>query len=136
MSRIALYIRLSVEDAIKVDESESIINQRLYLQDYVKRNDEFNGLEVEEFIDDGYSGTHENRPSFQKMLNVYYLQHHQYLLFLYIFDIHKVYFLLDVSVRRRYGIIGCIPAVVNNTELSPCGTTDAEGISVCPFSLK
>ena len=69
MSRIALYIRLSVEDAIKVDESESIINQRLYLQDYVKRNDEFNGMEVEEFIDDGYSGTHENRPSFQKMLN-------------------------------------------------------------------
>lgn len=69
VSKIALYIRLSVEDVIKVDESESIINQRLYLNDYVKRNNEFNGFEVEEFVDDGYSGTNENRPSFQRMLN-------------------------------------------------------------------
>lgn len=69
VSKIALYIRLSVEDVMKVDESESIINQRLYLNDYVRQNNEFNGFEVEEFVDDGYSGTHENRPSFQRMLS-------------------------------------------------------------------
>ena len=41
MSKIALYIRLSVEDMIKTDESESIINQRAYLNDYLDKNEEF-----------------------------------------------------------------------------------------------
>ena len=68
MGKIALYIRLSVEDQIKKDESESIINQRSYLNDYLDRNDEFKGFPREEFIDDGYSGTNEKRPAFQRML--------------------------------------------------------------------
>ena len=40
MSKIALYIRLSVEDQMKKDESESIINQRYFLNDFLDRNDE------------------------------------------------------------------------------------------------
>ena len=68
MSRIALYIRLSVEDQMKKDESESIINQRKYLNDYLDRTEEFKAFQREEFVDDGYSGTNEKRPSFQRML--------------------------------------------------------------------
>ena len=41
MSKIALYIRLSVEDQMKKDESESIINQRYFPNDFLDRNDEF-----------------------------------------------------------------------------------------------
>ncbi|WP_099321327.1 recombinase family protein [Anaerococcus sp. Marseille-P3625] len=68
MSKIALYIRLSVEDMIKTDESESIINQRAYLNDYLDMNEEFKNFTREEYVDDGYSGTNENRPAFQRML--------------------------------------------------------------------
>jgi len=69
MSKIALYIRLSVEDQMKKDESESIINQRILLKDYLDRCDEFKGFQREEFVDDGYSGTNDKRPSFQRMLD-------------------------------------------------------------------
>lgn len=68
MSKIALYIRLSVEDQMKKDESESIINQRYFLNDFLDRNDELKSFQREEYIDDGYTGTNEKRPSFQRML--------------------------------------------------------------------
>lgn len=48
MSKIALYIRLSVEDQMKKDESESIINQRCFLNDFLDRNDEFKSFQREE----------------------------------------------------------------------------------------
>lgn len=68
MSKIALYIRLSVEDQVKKDESESIINQRCYINDFLDRNAEFKGFSKEEYVDDGYTGTNEKRPAFQRML--------------------------------------------------------------------
>lgn len=68
MSKIALYIRLSVEDQIKNKESESIISQRMYLNDYLDQYAEFKHLERVEYVDDGYSGTNENRPSYQRLL--------------------------------------------------------------------
>lgn len=68
MSKIALYIRLSVEDQIKLKESESIISQRMYLNDYLNQNTELRHLERVEYVDDGYSGTNENRPSYQRLL--------------------------------------------------------------------
>src|SRR3989344_1307418 len=37
---------------------------------------------------------------------------------------------------KRYGTSGCIPAVVNSTVGSFCGTSEAEGITVCPLLLK
>ena len=46
MSKIALYIRLSVEDQMKKDESESIINQRYFLNDFLDRNDEFKSFHI------------------------------------------------------------------------------------------
>lgn len=69
MSKIALYIRLSVEDQMDRDESESITNQRSLLNDYLDKNEEFKEFQREEFVDDGYSGTNDKRPSFQRMLD-------------------------------------------------------------------
>ena len=55
---IALYIRLSLADndldEVK-EESNSVVNQRSLLHDFVKEHPEFSGEEVEEFVDDGYS---------------------------------------------------------------------------------
>lgn len=65
--RVGLYIRLSESDEDKTyeSESESIINQRNLLMDYVK----VSGYTlVDEYVDDGFTGTNFDRPSFQRLL--------------------------------------------------------------------
>lgn len=62
--KVGMYIRLSREDGDKM-ESESISNQRKILQRYIEDN---NLLLVDEYVDDGVSGTTFDRPGFKKML--------------------------------------------------------------------
>ena len=66
--KVAIYIRLSKEDVEKgFDESESIINQKSLLTEYVGNL----GWEyelVDTYIDPGYTGTNFNRPDFQRMI--------------------------------------------------------------------
>lgn len=62
------YLRLSRDDADKEDESNSIKNQRLLIQQFIDSVEEFKGSEVLFFSDDGYSGTSFKRPDFQKMM--------------------------------------------------------------------
>ena len=65
---VGAYIRLSKEDSNKkyIKESESIINQRNLIEDYLSHN----GLHISyEYIDDGYSGTNFDRPGFRKMID-------------------------------------------------------------------
>ena len=59
------YLRLSREDGDKL-ESDSIRNQRSLINDFIKQHKEIQL--VEEYIDDGYSGTNFDRPAFQRML--------------------------------------------------------------------
>ncbi|MCI6249427.1 recombinase family protein [bacterium] len=47
---------------------QSIANQRTLLYRFIRARREFDGYEVDEFIDDGYSGTNGNRPSFERMI--------------------------------------------------------------------
>ena len=65
---VGIYIRLSQEDKDKKYESasESVINQRQILKDYVKIN---NYNLIDEYIDDGYSGTDFERPAFKRMID-------------------------------------------------------------------
>ena len=62
---VAVYIRLSREDGDK-EESDSVGNQRKLLTDYVAKKEDF--ILYDTYIDDGYSGTNFNRPSFQRMI--------------------------------------------------------------------
>ena len=65
--RVGLYIRLSESDEGKSyeSESESITNHRNLLMDYVK----LAGFTlVDEYVDDGFTGTNFDRPSFQRLL--------------------------------------------------------------------
>lgn len=66
MIKIALYMRLSVDDEFMV-ESKSIVSQKILLNEYV-REKQLNDYLIEEYIDDGYSGTNTNRPAFQRMI--------------------------------------------------------------------
>lgn len=64
-SRTALYIRLSKDDAGD-GESSSIGTQRDILTKYALEH----GLTiVDEYVDDGYSGTNFDRPAFERMIN-------------------------------------------------------------------
>lgn len=69
---IAVYIRLSSEDndvdgSIKA-ESNSVSAQRMLINEFIKKQDEFTNCPVVEYVDDGYSGTNFNRPGFQRMV--------------------------------------------------------------------
>ncbi len=59
------YIRLSREDGDK-SESDSIGNQRKLIADYLKDKPDLVLYDL--YIDDGFTGIHFNRPSFQRMI--------------------------------------------------------------------
>ena len=66
--RVAIYIRLSKEDADRgYDESESIKNQRTLLTEYVQKLGWKYQL-IDTYIDQGFTGTNFNRPDFQRMI--------------------------------------------------------------------
>ena len=62
--RTALYLRLSREDGDKT-ESDSVANQRTLLEAYAADHPEL--CIVDEFVDDGYSGSNFERPAFQNL---------------------------------------------------------------------
>jgi site-specific DNA recombinase len=64
------YLRLSQDDEEKRDESNSIMNQRLLIRQFIEKSGEFCGSEVHFMADDGYSGTNYNRPAFQNMIGM------------------------------------------------------------------
>lgn len=68
--KIAIYIRLSREDARCLDESESVTNQRAIIEEYIAGlNDGDEYIIVDEYVDDGISGTTDDeRDDFQRML--------------------------------------------------------------------
>lgn len=64
-AKTGIYMRLSRDDE-KAGESMSIENQRVILQKYVA---EKGGTIIDEYIDDGWSGTDFNRPGITRMLD-------------------------------------------------------------------
>ena len=61
--KVGFYIRLSRDDGNI--ESDSIVSQRSLLRRYVKEN---NYIVVDEYVDDGFTGTNFDRPGFKKMI--------------------------------------------------------------------
>ena len=62
--KVGIYVRLSQEDS-RAGESVSVENQKLMLTKHVKEM----GWELKEiYCDDGFSGTNQNRPAFQRMI--------------------------------------------------------------------
>lgn len=61
------YLRVSREDR-EGEESNSIGNQKLLIEQYLDRHEELKGAEVQFFSDDGYSGTNFDRPGFRNMM--------------------------------------------------------------------
>lgn len=63
--KVGVYIRLSREDGDD-RESESVENQRDIINKFIE---EQNDLEfIDEYVDDGYTGTNFDRPSFKRLI--------------------------------------------------------------------
>ena len=66
---VALYIRLSQEDAdngTDKQESNSVTSQKILLNEFIEEYDDL--IVYDTYIDDGFTGTDFNRPSFQRLL--------------------------------------------------------------------
>lgn len=68
MSKVALYMRLSVDDYDR-DESNSITNQRYLLYSFFRCFIWIPGISAIGVWDDGFSGTNLNRPAFQRLMD-------------------------------------------------------------------
>ena len=66
MYRVAAYIRLSNEDGDR-RESESVSSQRQIIETFVNAHESM--LVVDEYVDDGYTGTNFNRPEFKRLIS-------------------------------------------------------------------
>lgn len=64
--KVAVYIRLSREDGN--DESLSVINQKKILKEYLEEMFEDEYVLVDFYVDDGLTGTDDERESFQRMI--------------------------------------------------------------------
>ena len=65
MYQVGVYIRLSREDGDD-KESESVENQRDLINKFISENEDLEF--VDEYVDDGYTGTNFDRPSFKKLI--------------------------------------------------------------------
>ncbi len=66
---VALYIRLSQEDndtGVDKQESNSVTSQKTLLNEFVEEHNDL--IVYDTYIDDGFTGTDFNRPSFQRLL--------------------------------------------------------------------
>ena len=63
--KVGIYLRLSRDDE-RDDESQSISNQRDFIMNYIIRN---NLMLIDEYIDDGVSGTQFDRDGWSKLIN-------------------------------------------------------------------
>jgi len=69
MNNTAIYLRLSSSDENDGD-SDSIINQRGLLTDFIVNQPDLRGTKITEICDDGYSGTNFERPGVKRLLEL------------------------------------------------------------------
>ena len=69
--RVGIYIRLSLADedtGSRKTESDSVGNQRELIHQFLDRHPQLKAAPRFEFVDDGYTGTNEDRPQFQALM--------------------------------------------------------------------
>lgn len=70
IEQIAIYTRLSKEDAIIAEESNSITNQKAFIRHYIQADKDLKKMQILEFSDDGYTGKNMERPDMHRMLEL------------------------------------------------------------------
>ena len=64
--KVGVYLRLSADEKEGENESNSVINQRELILQYLKALDNY--IIIDYYVDDGFTGTNFKRPAFKKMI--------------------------------------------------------------------
>ncbi|GAA6410244.1 recombinase family protein [Blautia hominis] len=64
------YARLSDDDEDKLNESNSIQNQKILIEQFVGKKKDFQKAKVQFFFDDGFTGMNYKRPGFENMMEL------------------------------------------------------------------
>ena len=69
MNNIAIYMRISFSERDNLKYTEDTINsQRNIIKHFIFNNQELKKANIEEFIDEGYSGSTTSRPGLDRLL--------------------------------------------------------------------
>ena len=127
-NNLAYYIRLSEADedtGKEKDESESISNQRALILKYLKEHPEFDDWTIQEFVDDGYTGTNGNRPQFQRMVELVQQRAIQCVIVKDLSRFARNYILLGEYVEQIFPYLGVRFIAINDGYDSKTSTSAA-----------
>ena len=130
---LAYYIRLSEADedtGKEKDESESISNQRALILKYLKEHPEFDDWTIQEFVDDGYTGTNGNRPQFQRMVDLVQQRAIQCVIVKDLSRFARNYILLGEYMEQIFPYLGVRFIAINDGYDSQKTTSATDNMSV------
>lgn len=123
------YLRLSRDDGDKA-ESDSIQNQRELINDFLKKHPEIK--KVQEYVDDGYSGTNFDRPNFKRMMAEIEKDHIDCVIVKDLSRLGRNYIEMGKYLERIFPMYGVRVIAINDNYDSANESSDADQI-VIPF---
>ena len=123
------YLRLSRDDGDKA-ESDSIQNQRELINDFLKKHPEIK--KVQEYIDDGYSGTNFDRPNFKRMMAEIEKGHIDCVIVKDLSRLGRNYIEMGKYLERIFPMYGVRVIAINDNYDTANESSDADQI-VIPF---
>lgn len=123
------YLRLSRDDGDKA-ESDSIQNQRELINDFLKKHPEIK--KVQEYVDDGFSGTNFERPSFKRMMSEIEKGHIDCVIVKDLSRLGRNYIEMGKYLERIFPMYGVRVIAINDNYDSANESSDADQI-VIPF---
>ena len=123
------YLRLSRDDGDKA-ESDSIQNQRELINDFLKKHPEIK--KVQEYVDDGYSGTNFDRPNFKRMMAEIEKGHIDCVIVKDLSRLGRNYIEMGKYLERIFPMYGVRVIAINDNYDTANESSDADQI-VIPF---
>lgn len=109
-----IYLRLSKEDELVKDESNSITNQRRLLEFFIHQDAELRNTEVIEIKDDGYSGKIMERPGMTRLLEMIRKKQVQHIVVKDFSRFSRDYLVLGKYVEQIFPFMGITFVAVND----------------------
>lgn len=132
-NNLAYYIRLShADDEIGREkyESTSISHQRELIRNYIDTHSKFDGWTVHEFVDDGFSGTNDDRPDFQRLMDLTRQGQIQCIIVKDLSRFARNYILLGDYLEQVFPFLGVRFIAINDGYDSQTSTSMADNMSM------
>ena len=135
---VASYLRISDEDKNKKKtekiESDSIVNQRNLISDFIRNEPAFRDADIVEFCDDGWSGRNFGRPAVMEMLEQVRKDQIQCIIVKDLSRFGRNYLEVGNYIFRVFPVLG-VRFIAINDGFDSIRTMDAESLEVSFQSL-